>query len=549
VIKSNRTVAYLRMSSEKQDTSIQNQRQQIAAAGHKIDHEYIDEGISGLKDDRSAFQEMLADAEAGKIAAVVVIAADRFARAEPMTAMGHCQRLQAAGVKLISLAEPHLTLEGRHAWILVGMTFMGANEYVRSLAHKTQMGKLRKALEGEWSFGKVPFGYQVNDQRRLEPTADAAVVQRIFREYIDGLSAARIAIGLNTDGVATYSGRPWNNDDILRVLRNATYTGDIHIGKQRSAKFFTISGNRIAEVEGRQKYHRKEAEIVVENSHTPIIDRETFQAVQELRESRRRIRPRKDARRRRVYPLSGLVKCCRCGRSLSAYTTRHNRIRMSCSNSNTGDGRCDGIQVGHDQILRPLAEVCRQLVNDKTVRKLAEAEIRRLTTEQAAEDTSAAGVHQEQLRKAQRQLAKSEANLLKLDQDMIAIGQNHIRELRAEVERLEQLCRPAETVDHSETFERAMEAFARVPELVETGDPVAVNDLLRGLFGGIVAHVESVPAGPRRRHILQSVEILAHSQTRSSSIRKQHLTTPVAALLTQLVNERLQGCTTSTSAG
>ena len=77
-------VAYYRMSSDKQETSIERQQLQVQRHarenGFEIVQEYTDEGLSGTTDKRPAFQRMIADAQAGRFTHLLIAHTNQLAR-------------------------------------------------------------------------------------------------------------------------------------------------------------------------------------------------------------------------------------------------------------------------------------------------------------------------------------------------------------------------------------------------------------------------------------------------------------------------------------
>lgn len=103
-----RAVAYYRMSSDKQETSIPDQsgaiRARIAKDGHKITEEYRDDGISG--DDtakRLGFQRMIADAKAGRFDLIYVWDLSRLGRFDVLEGGFWLKPLRDAGVQIVTL--------------------------------------------------------------------------------------------------------------------------------------------------------------------------------------------------------------------------------------------------------------------------------------------------------------------------------------------------------------------------------------------------------------------------------------------------------------
>jgi len=106
-------VAYYRMSSDKQETSINDQRsavQQYAQVnGYTIVREFVDEGISGWKTkERLAFGQLIEAADSGRFKAVLCWDIDRFSRFDPLETNHYWYLLDRAGVSLATVAQGDL---------------------------------------------------------------------------------------------------------------------------------------------------------------------------------------------------------------------------------------------------------------------------------------------------------------------------------------------------------------------------------------------------------------------------------------------------------
>lgn len=138
-----------------------------------------------------------------------------------------------------------------------------------------------KALRG-LVLGRPPYGYAVQERALVPHPEEAAVVKRLFREYVDqGEGLRRLAAALNRDGIPTRLGRPWAPGSVRTVLRNPVYTG---------------------------LYRR--LGVVVPSAHPALVDRATFHAAQRRMSERRTSRLQQE---RHEYPLAGLLRCGRCG--------------------------------------------------------------------------------------------------------------------------------------------------------------------------------------------------------------------------------------------
>src|SRR5947199_56221 len=102
-------VAYYRMSTDKQEDSIDRQRSQVELyaerRGYKIIREYRDEGIAGDEEEkRKGFMRMMRDAQTGQFEVILVDDKDRFGRFDSITQGFYIHPLRRAGVRLETVA-------------------------------------------------------------------------------------------------------------------------------------------------------------------------------------------------------------------------------------------------------------------------------------------------------------------------------------------------------------------------------------------------------------------------------------------------------------
>ena len=208
-----RAAIYARYSSDNQrDASIEDQvrlcRERVEREGWGLVQTYADRRLTGSTMLRPGIQALLEDAMAGRFDVVVAEALDRLSRDQEDVAELF-KRLSFAGIRIITLAE------GEIGDLHVGLKGTMNALYLKDLADKTRRG-LRGRVEAGASGGGNSYGYDVVHEpgpdgsvvrggRRINPD-EAAVVQRIFRDYAHGLSPKRIAYALNAEGVASPSG-------------------------------------------------------------------------------------------------------------------------------------------------------------------------------------------------------------------------------------------------------------------------------------------------------------------------------------------------------
>ncbi len=223
-----RVAIYARYSSDSQrDASIEDQirvcRQRIAATeGWEMEQVYRDAAISGASIQRPGYQIMLEAAREGRFDIILAEALDRLSRDQEDIAALY-KRLKFAGIKLITLAE------GEISELHIGLKGTMNALFLKDLAEKTRRGQQGRIAAGK-SAGGLCYGYKPAPQilangdvergaRRIDE-AEAAIVCRIFRAFVDGQSPIAIAKQLNQKGIPGPEGRPWQ-DTTIRGLPSA----------------------------------------------------------------------------------------------------------------------------------------------------------------------------------------------------------------------------------------------------------------------------------------------------------------------------------------
>ncbi len=190
---------YARYSSDNQrDASIADQlrvcRAYAERQGWSICEEYTDHAVSGATLLRAGFQALMRDALNRRFDVVLAESLDRFSRDQEDTA-GLFKRLTFAGVNIVTLAEGDIT------HLHIGFKGTMNALFLKDLAEKTHR-RLRGRIEDGKSAGGLCYGYRVvkalnsgtvtTGEREIEP-AEAATVERIFVEFVAGVSPKQIA--------------------------------------------------------------------------------------------------------------------------------------------------------------------------------------------------------------------------------------------------------------------------------------------------------------------------------------------------------------------
>ncbi len=323
-----RAAIYARYSSENErEASIEDQvrlcRERAEREGWEVTGVYSDSAISGTTDRRPGFQALIA--ELGRIDIIIAEALDRISRDQEHVAGFH-KKVSFAGARLITLAE------GEISELLVGLKGTMNAVFIKDLAAKTHRGQ-RGRVEAGRSAGGRAYGYRptveydaqgerVRGGLAIEP-AEAAIVNRIFRDFVAGHSPKAIARRLNADGIPGPSGGPWQDTTIrghaarlTGILRNPRYGGRYVWNRLNYARN-PMTGRRVSRLNPPELWQW------ADQPELRIVEAELWQQAQaklgDIRNSPRSRRIR-DTRfwehRRPRHLLTGKLFCAACG---SAY--------------------------------------------------------------------------------------------------------------------------------------------------------------------------------------------------------------------------------------
>ena len=338
---------YARYSSDNQrDASIADQFRICRAFAERqswtIADEYSDHGISGATLLRPGFQSLMRDALNRRFDVVLAESLDRFSRDQEDTA-GLFKRLTFAGVNIVTLAEGDIT------HLHIGFKGTMNALYLKDLAEKTHRG-LRGRIEDGKSAGGLCYGYRVvktlnggnvtTGEREIEP-AEEAIVERIFRDFVAGVSPKQIAKNLNRERIDGPFGGPWSPSTIYGnakrgtgILNNELYIGRLVWNRLRYVKN-PDTGKRVSRLNPPSEWMTREVpalRIVSDELWTAAKARQerTRHAVKSAGHLGRARRPQ--------YLFSGLTKCGVCG----AGFIMAGRNRLACFGARD-QGRCDNV--------------------------------------------------------------------------------------------------------------------------------------------------------------------------------------------------------------
>src|SRR5664279_398865 len=315
---------YARVSSDTQQaratigSQLQTLRDRVAAEGEQLIEEFTDDGYSGARLDRPGLDRLRDAAETGAIDAIWCLSPDRLARsyAYQILILDEFARYQVP-VRFAD-APPLDDPQGR---LLVQIQGVIAEHERAKFAERGRRGKLYRSRAGEVLATKVPYGY-----RRVPRSADgaahliicepeAAVVRRIFTDFLAGDSLRHLAVVLSAEGIASPEGKPvWRLSTICRLLRNEAYAGRPYWNRTQTSYDPAL---------GRDRATLRPREEWIEIPIPAIIDDSTLDAVA----ATARDNSSYSSRRTELdtFLLRRLLRCHHCQVKLTCYRARRNQ--------------------------------------------------------------------------------------------------------------------------------------------------------------------------------------------------------------------------------
>jgi site-specific DNA recombinase len=491
-----RTVIYLRMSTDRQEASIPQQREALAAfaakQGHDIVGEYRDEGISGdATHKRKGFQAMIRDAAAAGFDRILCWDQSRFGRFDSIEAGSWITPLRDAGVSLETMDGGIVDWTDFAGRITYAVAQEGKHAFLRDLSRSALRGQVAKAQAAEGMYGApAPYGYRretvTAGRKRITSLVphdfEAEVVRKIFDTYAS-TGGTLLAVGemLNREGIPSPQRKAnWHRNAVRRILTNRVYVGDYVWGKSMSGKYHVRAGDGI--VARRAGGTRLANDPIVHRDILPaLVTRDIFDKAQEL------LAKRKKATRRpgTVRPLSGLIFCSRCGSPMHV-----NFGDYRCSRSvDFGDGtRCPaGVARGSETLAAVIVGLQKNLLSPTRLRAVRNRLERLVEIERKEDGSGSEAALGRRIADLDRQVAEGIARIPLLPKSLVpdmARGLDALRAQRDSLSRQREALGRAQEGDRLPVEDRVAAALAAaygLREALPKADPALVNDCLRRL--------------------------------------------------------------------
>lgn len=328
---------YLRLSlkdledGKSESESISNQKDYIMEYAIKNDLEvidtYIDDGVSGTQFDRNGFQRMLSDIESKKINMVITKDLSRLGRNMSQSIQFATEYFPKHNVRYYAVSEEYDSFDKNKDDNKLMFKAMFNEMYVEDISKKIKATLNSQKRLGKFMGATAPYGYKKNipyDKHELIIDEETApIVRRIFEMAKNGMGVKSIADTLTNEGIpspSVYKGKVyknpsvtygmWQNTTVRDILRNPTYIGNLAQGKQYKVSY-------------KMKYRRRNTQddwIIVENACPAIIDKDTFNIVQNMADKNKN-----NYSNEMQYLLRGFFYCKDCGHKMGIDRSRYTK--------------------------------------------------------------------------------------------------------------------------------------------------------------------------------------------------------------------------------
>lgn len=333
---------------------------------------YNDEDFSGSDRDRPGFNRMITDARDKKFNTIICKTQSRFARDMEIIEKYINGLFPIWGIRFISIVDNGDSMnkanrKSRQINSLVDQW------YLEDLSENIRATLSSKRKQGLWVGAFTPYGYMKDPKNKNHLVIDeeaAEVVRYVFELYLQGMGVTNIARTLNQEHIpnpATYKklhGQPfqninqdcsdmWHTYSVQRMLSNEVYIGSVVQGTQENVSYKST----------KKRQKPKSEWDVVENCHEPIIDRDTWDKVQKLRDSKP-----KSGKTGAPNVLARKVRCLDCGGSMRVAYNNHKRY-FRCHTNFVDKSRCTGMTISekvlHEEIIKQIHNLYDIYVDDE----------------------------------------------------------------------------------------------------------------------------------------------------------------------------------------
>ncbi len=278
--------------------------------------EYVDDGVSGTTFDRAGFNRMIKDCEDKKINMIITKDTSRLGRDHIEFGFYVERYFPEHNIRYVAVNDGIDTFKNSSANDMLVFKSAFNDMYVKDISNKLKSSLYTKKRNGLFVGAYAPYGYKKSeeDKHKLEIDEECApIVKRIYDMFVDGHSLTNICDILTLEHIPTPSmyknmklGQEnvhygvWATKTVQSILKNPTYIGNLTQCRQKKVNY-----------KSKKRVHNTEADwIIAEGAVEAIIDKETFDLVQNMFKSNKNRGARNDATSNLL--LRGLIFCKDC---------------------------------------------------------------------------------------------------------------------------------------------------------------------------------------------------------------------------------------------
>ena len=347
----------------------------------RVYDDYTDDGFSGATFDRPDFNRMIKDIENKKINLIIVKDLSRFGRLSSKISYYLEEFFIEKGVRFIAVTDDIDTGHIETSEEMVQFKAFFNEWFLRDTSRKVRNGKKTRAKEGKVMTTYPTYGYKkdpLDNNHYIIDQDIAPIVRRIFMLARNGKTPTEIGKILTDERTLVPSEicgnahtrkdgikRGWNRNTVKKILQNVTYLGWVSNGNTKKVNYKSK----------KTLIMPKEDRIIVKGMHTPIVDEETFNIVQDMIKSRTSTRVKSYD-----WLLKGLVCCKECGKKLSLVPQKHPNkttfyLRCNTYASNTQLGLCtphsNNLEKVTDFVIEQIKSRCKEFLDEEKYSNLA----------------------------------------------------------------------------------------------------------------------------------------------------------------------------------
>lgn len=336
---------YLRLSREDEGTqqseSINNQKnyltRYVLQKNWNLVDVYIDDGYTGTNFNRPAFKRMLSDIERKRINLVITKDLSRLGRDYIETGYYIERYFPEHNVRYIALNDGIDTFAQNSNNDMSPFKSVINDLYAKDISRKVRTAFKTKVERGEFIGAYAPYGYMKDPNNKSTFIIDeeaAPIVKRIFNMYVSGNGYMGIANILNREEIKAPALRKkelysnynlsrakyglWTGETIRKILMNQVYIGNMVQHKTEKINYKTKKFKTID----------SDFQVVVENTHKPIIEIKTFKLAQQIMEAKPVYSQDKN---NKGHLLSGILYCGLCGSKMTFCKNSKGTYYIICS--------------------------------------------------------------------------------------------------------------------------------------------------------------------------------------------------------------------------